>query len=39
MMSERDGGTFLTADEGHGAQLFREPEFMSALVDWIEKSP
>lgn len=38
-LAARDGSKLLTAKQGHGAQMLREPEFVDALLDWIEKSP
>ncbi len=30
------GAVFLTARQGHGAQMFADPEFFQKLIDWIE---
>jgi alpha-beta hydrolase superfamily lysophospholipase len=30
--------TFLTATQGHGAQMLSDPDFLKGLLDWIERS-
>ena len=32
------GAVFLQARQGHGAQMFSDPEFLKALADWIARA-